>query len=224
MKRIAHKRDAKYLFETNVGAGLPIIGTINNLRISGDKILKIEAVLSGTINFIFNSLSKDVPFSETIRIARDRGYSEPDPRVDLSGEDVARKITILARESGYVVEESDVVRNLFSLEKYFKGTVDDFMNSMHELDEEIEAMRRKAESENKKIRFVASLLDGKLSIGLREVDMNSAFFTLEGSTNVILLTTDRYHEYPMEIKGYGAGAEVTAAGVFADIVSIANIR
>ena len=224
LKRIAHKRDAKYLFETNVGAGLPIIGTINNLRISGDKILKIEAVLSGTINFIFNSLSKDVPFSETIRIARDRGYSEPDPRVDLSGEDVARKITILARESGYVVEESDVVRNLFIPEKYFRGTVDDFMNSMHELDEEIEAMRRKAESENKKIRFVASLLDGKLSIGLREVDMNSAFFTLEGSTNVILLTTDRYHEYPMEIKGYGAGAEVTAAGVFADIVSIANIR
>lgn len=224
LKKIAHKRDAKYLFETNVGAGLPIISTINNLRNSGDKILKIEAVLSGTINYIFNSLSKDVPFSKAIKMAHDKGYSEPDPRVDLNGEDVARKITILARESGYVVEESDVKRNLFVPDKYFKGSVDDFMHSVHELDDEIEKMRENAESENKKIRFVASLIDGKLSIGLRKVDMNSAFFTLEGSTNVILITTDRYHEYPMEIKGYGAGAEVTAAGVFADIISIANIR
>ena len=224
LKKIAHKRDAKYLFETNVGAGLPIISTINNLRNSGDKILKIEAVLSGTINYIFNSLSKDVPFSKAIKMAHDKGYSEPDPRVDLNGEDVARKITILARESGYEVEQSDVQRNLFVPDKYFKGSVDDFMHNVHELDAEIEEMRKKAESENKKIRFVALLVDGKLSIGLREVDMNSAFFTLEGSTNVILITTDRYHEYPMEIKGYGAGAEVTAAGVFADIISIANIR
>jgi len=224
LKKIAHKRDAKYLFETNVGAGLPIISTISNLRNSGDKILKIEAVLSGTINYIFNSLSRDVSFSEAVRRAHDRGYSEPDPRVDLNGDDVARKITILARESGYVVEQSDVVRNLFVPEKYFEGSVEDFKHNVHELDAEIEAMRSKAESENKKIRFVASLVDGKLSIGLREVDMNSAFFALEGSTNVILITTDRYHEYPMEIKGYGAGAEVTAAGVFADIISIANIR
>ena len=224
LKHIAHKRDVKYLFETNVGAGLPIINTINNLRNSGDKILKIEAVLSGTINFIFNSLSAEVPFSETVRMAHAHGYSEPDPRVDLSGNDVARKITILARESGYVVEQSDVVKELFVPDEYFIGSVDEFMARVHELDASIEAMRQKAESRNCKIRFVASLEDGKLTIGLREVDMNSPFFALEGSTNVILITTDRYHEFPMEIKGYGAGAEVTAAGVFADIISIANIR
>ena len=159
-----------------------------------------------------------------MRLAREYGYSEPDPRVDLSGNDVARKITILARESGYAVEQSDVVKQLFVPDEYFTGSVDDFMARVHELDDTIEEMRQRAESQNKKIRFVASLEDGKLSIGLRDVEMNSAFYALEGSTNVILITTDRYHEFPMEIKGYGAGAEVTAAGVFADIMSIANIR
>ncbi|MGM9804223.1 MAG: bifunctional aspartate kinase/homoserine dehydrogenase I, partial [Muribaculaceae bacterium] len=179
LKEIAHRRDVKYLFETNVGAGLPIISTINNLRNSGDKILKIEAVLSGTINYIFNTLSHDCPFSKAVRLARELGYSEPDPRVDLSGNDVARKITILARESGYAVEQSDVVKHLFVPEEFFEGSVDDFMNRVSQLDAGFEELRQKAEGANKKIRFVASLEDGKLSIGLREVDMNSAFFALE---------------------------------------------
>ncbi|MGN0228340.1 MAG: bifunctional aspartate kinase/homoserine dehydrogenase I [Muribaculaceae bacterium] len=224
LKEIAHKRDVKFLFETNVGAGLPIINTINNLRNSGDKILKIEAVLSGTVNFIFNTLSSDVPFSATVKLAKERGYSEPDPRVDLSGNDVARKITILARESGYKMEQTDVEKHLSVPAEYFEGSVDDFMGRVTELDPVFEKMRSEAEAEHKKLRFVATLENGKLSIGMKKVDMNHAFFALEGSTNVILITTDRYHEFPMEIKGYGAGAEVTAAGVFADIISIANIR
>ena len=224
LKEIAHKRDVKFLFETNVGAGLPIINTINNLRNSGDKILKIEAVLSGTVNFIFNTLSSDVPFSATVKLAKERGYSEPDPRVDLSGNDVARKITILARESGYKMEQTDVEKHLSVPAEYFEGSVDDFMGRVTELDPVFEQMRSEAEAEHKKLRFVATLENGKLSIGMKKVDMNHAFFALEGSTNVILITTDRYHEFPMEIKGYGAGAEVTAAGVFADIISIANIR
>ena len=224
LKEIAHKRDVKFLFETNVGAGLPIINTINNLRNSGDKILKIEAVLSGTVNFIFNTLSSDVPFSATVKLAKERGYSEPDPRVDLSGNDVARKITILARESGYKMEQTDVEKHLSVPAEYFEGSVDDFMGRVTELDPVFEQMRSEAEAEHKKLRFVATLENGKLSIGMKKVDMNHAFFALEGSTNVILITTDRYHEFPMEIKGYGAGAEVTAAGVFADIIGIANIR
>lgn len=224
LKEIARKRDVKFLFETNVGAGLPIINTINNLRNSGDKILKIEAVLSGTVNFIFNTISGDVPFSQTVKLAIERGYSEPDPRVDLSGSDVARKITILARESGYKMEQSDVEKHLSVPAEYFEGSVDDFMGRVTELDPVFEQMRSEAEAEHKKLRFVATLENGKLSIGMKKVDMNHAFFALEGSTNVILITTDRYHEFPMEIKGYGAGAEVTAAGVFADIISIANIR
>ncbi len=224
LKEIARKRDVKFLFETNVGAGLPIINTINNLRNSGDKILKIEAVLSGTVNFIFNTISSDVPFSATVKLAMERGYSEPDPRIDLNGSDVARKITILARESGYVMEQGDVEKHLSVPAEYFEGSVDDFMGRITELDPVFEEMRSDAEAEHKKLRFVATLENGKLSIGMKKVDMNHAFFALEGSTNVILITTDRYHEFPMEIKGYGAGAEVTAAGVFADIISIANIR
>ena len=224
LKEIARKRDVKFLFETNVGAGLPIINTINNLRNSGDKILKIEAVLSGTVNFIFNTISGDVPFSQTVKLAIERGYSEPDPRVDLSGSDVARKITILARESGYKMEQSDVEKHLSVPAEYFEGSVSDFMSRITELDPVFEKMRSEAEIEHKKLRFVATLANGKLSIGMHKVDVNHAFYALEGSTNVILITTDRYHEFPMEIKGYGAGAEVTAAGVFADIISIANIR
>ncbi|MBQ7042306.1 MAG: bifunctional aspartate kinase/homoserine dehydrogenase I [Muribaculaceae bacterium] len=224
LKNIARKKDVKFLFETNVGAGLPIINTINNLINSGDKILKIEAVVSGTLNYIFNVLSKKTPLSKAIMMARDAGYSEPDPRVDLSGKDVVRKLVILAREAGYKVEQEDVKRNLFVPEKYFNGTVDDFFVNIAELDDEFEQKRVEAVSNNEHFRFVAKLEDGNVEVGLQKVDSTHPFYALEGSNNVILLTTERYKEYPMVIKGYGAGAEVTAAGVFADIISIANIR
>lgn len=224
LKQIARKKDVKFLFETNVGAGLPIINTINNLINSGDKIIKIEAVVSGTLNYIFNVLSKDIPLSKTIQMAKDAGYSEPDPRVDLCGKDVIRKLVILARESGYKVEQEDVKANLFIPEKYFNGTVEEFMNNISELDSDFEQQRIIADKNGEQFRFVAKLEDGKLEVGLQKVNSSHPFYTLEGSNNVILLTTERYKEYPMEIKGYGAGAEVTAAGVFADIISIANIR
>lgn len=224
LKNIARRKDVKFLFETNVGAGLPIINTINNLINSGDKILKIEAVLSGTLNYIFNVLSKDTPLSQAVKMAREAGYSEPDPRIDLSGKDVVRKLVILAREAGYVVEQDDVKRNLFVPDKYFEGTVDDFMKNIVELDSEFEQKRIKAEEMNQHFRFVASLENGKVEVGLQKVSNTHPFYSLEGSNNVILITTERYNEYPMVIKGYGAGADVTAAGVFADIISIANIR
>ena len=224
LKQIARKKDVKFLFETNVGAGLPIINTINSLINSGDKILKIEAVLSGTLNYIFNVLASDVPMSRAIIMAKEAGYSEPDPRIDLSGKDVIRKLVILAREAGYAVEQDDVDKHLFIPQRYFEGTLDDFFKTITEVDADFENKRAAAEAENKRFRFVARLEDGKLDVSLQKVGSTHPFYALEGSNNVILLTTERYNEYPMVIKGYGAGAEVTAAGVFADIISIANIR
>lgn len=224
LKHIAHKKGVKFLFETNVGAGLPIINTINNLINSGDKILKIEAVVSGTLNYIFNIISRDIPLSKAIKMAMEAGYSEPDPRVDLSGQDVIRKLVILAREAGYEVEQADVKKNLFIPSKYFKGSVDNFLDEIKDVDAEFERHRADAEKNNEHFRFVAKLEDGKLEVGLHRVGAGHPFYSLEGSNNVILITTERYKEYPMVIKGYGAGAEVTAAGVFADIISISNIR
>lgn len=224
LKKIARKKDVKFLFETNVGAGLPIINTINNLINSGDKILRIEAVVSGTLNYIFNVLSKDIPLSKAIFMAREAGYSEPDPRIDLSGKDVIRKLVILAREAGYRVEQEDVKQDLFIPEKYFEGTIDDFFNAITELDETFEQKRIEAENNNEQFRFVARLDEDKASVSLQMVTQEHPFYSLEGSNNVISLTTERYKEYPIIIKGYGAGADVTAAGVFADIISIANIR
>ena len=223
LKQIARNRGVKYLFETNVGAGLPIIKTINDLIASGDKILKIEAVVSGTLNFIFNKISADVPFSQTIRMAKEEGYSEPDPRIDLSGKDVIRKLVILAREAGYVLEQEDVAKNLFVPDEFFEGSLDDFWKNIPSLDADFEARRKVLEAENKHWKFVAKLEDGKGSVSLQEVSRSHPFYGLEGSNNIVLLTTERYKEYPMMIQGYGAGASVTAAGVFADIISVANI-
>ncbi|MBP3680220.1 MAG: bifunctional aspartate kinase/homoserine dehydrogenase I [Bacteroidaceae bacterium] len=223
LKQIARNRGVKYLFETNVGAGLPIIKTINDLLASGDKILKIEAVVSGTLNFIFNKISAEVPFSETIRMAKEQGYSEPDPRIDLSGKDVIRKLVILAREAGYVLEQEDVEKNLFVPDEFFQGSLDDFWKNISSLDADFESRRQKLEAENKHWKFVAKLEDGKGSVSLQEVSRSHPFYGLEGSNNIVLLTTERYKEYPMMIQGYGAGASVTAAGVFADIISVANI-
>ena len=224
LKQIARKKDVKFLFETNVGAGLPIINTINSLINSGDKILRIEAVLSGTLNYIFNVLSSDISMSKAIKMAKEEGYSEPDPRIDLSGKDVIRKLVILAREAGYEVEQEDVEKHLFIPEECFEGTVDEFFAKIENLDADFEDKRANAENEGLRFRFVARLENGKLDVSLQKVKSSHPFYVLEGSNNVILLTTERYNEYPMVIKGYGAGAEVTAAGVFADIISIANIR
>lgn len=224
LKQIARKKDVKFLFETNVGAGLPVINTINNLINSGDRILKIEAVLSGTLNYIFNVLSKDIPLSEAVRMARDAGYSEPDPRIDLSGKDVIRKLVILAREAGYRIEQDEVEAHLFIPENCFKGSVDDFFVLLKNLDREFEEKRAAAESTNQRYRFIARLTESVASVSLEAVPSDHPFYSLEGSNNIIALTTERYKEYPIIIKGYGAGADVTAAGVFADIISIANIR
>ena len=223
LKQTAIQRGVKFRFETNVGAGLPIIGTINDLRNSGDKILKIEAVLSGTLNFIFNEIGAETPFSETVKRAKEQGYSEPDPRIDLSGKDVVRKLVILTREAGYKVEQEDVEKHLFVPNDYFQGSVEDFWKRLPELDANFEQRREKLAEEGKRWRFVATMEYGKTNVALKEVDSSHPFYNLEGSNNIVLLTTDRYKEYPMQIQGYGAGASVTAAGVFANIMSIANI-
>ncbi len=222
LKSTALQRGVKYLFETNVGAGLPIIGTINDLVSSGDRILKIEAVLSGTLNFIFNAISDKVPFSETVRLAKELGYSEPDPRIDLSGQDVVRKLVILTREAGYKAEQDEVEKHLFVPDEMFGGSLEDFWKKLPELDADFEARRQVLSAEGKRWRFVAKMENGEMSVGLQAVDSRHPFYGLEGSNNIVLLTTERYHEYPMLIQGYGAGAEVTAAGVFANIMSTAN--
>ena len=224
LKNTARERNIKFLFETNVGAGLPIINTMNSLVNSGDKIIKIEAVLSGTLNFIFNTISADIPFSKAIYLAKESGFSEPDPRIDLSGMDVVRKLVILTREAGYRVEQTDVKKNLFVPQEYFDGTIEEFWANIRQLDTEFESRREKLEKEHKHLRFVAKYENGQCEVGLQEVGQNHPFYDLEGSNNIIQITTERYNEYPMIIKGYGAGAGVTAAGVFSDIISIANVR
>ena len=223
LKETALRRGIKFLFETNVGAGLPIIGTINDLRNSGDRILKIEAVLSGTLNYIFNKISAQCPFSETVKRAKEEGYSEPDPRIDLSGTDVVRKIVILAREAGYRVEQEDVEKHLFVPDHFFTGSLEDFWKHLPELNADFEERRKKLEEEGRRWRFIATMDHGKVSVALRDTTQDSPFYNLEGSNNIVLLTTERYKEYPMLIQGYGAGASVTAAGVFANIISIANV-
>ena len=223
LKHIARQRNIKFLFETNVGAGLPIINTINDLINSGDKILKIEAVLSGTLNFIFNVLSRDIPLSEAVRLAQEKGYSEPDPRIDLCGKDVIRKLVILAREAGYSIEQEDVEANLFIPQELFDGSIENFWAKLPQLDEQFEKERQQLVAEKKHWRFIARYDNGKGSVSLSKVDERHPFYHLEGSNNIVLLTTERYKEYPMLIQGYGAGASVTAAGVFADIMRIANI-
>lgn len=224
LKDITRRKGVKFLFETNVGAGLPIINTMNNLINSGDHIQKMQAVLSGTLNFIFNTISSEIPLSKAILMAKEAGFAEPDPRIDLSGKDVVRKLVILAREAGYRIEQDDVQKNLFIPEKYFKGTLDEFWATISELDAEFEEKRARLAAAGKRWRFVATMEMGQCNVGLQEVDSLHPFFDLQGSNNIILITTERYNEFPMMIKGYGAGASVTAAGVFSDIISIANIR
>lgn len=223
LKQTARERGVKFLFETNVGAGLPLIHTISDLTGSGDRILRIEAVLSGTLNYVFNTLSADISLSRAVRMAQENGYSEPDPRIDLSGKDVVRKLTILVRESGYRIESDEVESRLFIPSELFAGSLDDFWKRLPELDEGFERERRRLAACGKCWRFVAQWADGKGSVGLREIEQGHPFYDLEGSNNIVALTTERYREYPMLIQGYGAGADVTAAGVFADIMRVANV-
>lgn len=229
LKETARINGVKFLFETNVGAGLPIINTMNSLTNSGDKITKLQAVLSGTLNFIFNTLSEEIPFSKAIKMSVDAQFAEPDPRTDLSGLDVVRKLVILSREAGGSIEQADVKKVPLIPQKYFDGSIEEFWDTISELDESFEERRKKLELESKRLRLVAtydlSKADGsKCEVALREVNRGHPFYDLEGSNNIIMITTERYNEHPMVIKGYGAGAAVTAAGVFADVISIANIR
>ena len=224
LQDLPRARGVKFLYETNVGAGLPVIKTINELVLSGDKIVTLEAVLSGTLNFIFNTISETVPMSEAIKTAKEKGFSEPDPRVDLSGVDVLRKILILARECGYPLEKTDVEVNAFLPQSCFDTpTIDLFFDEVRKLDAGFETRRKALYDAGKRWRFVASLHNGKATVGLQEVNSAHPFFHLQGSDNIITLYTERYSTQPIVIKGAGAGAAVTAAGVFGDIIRIANI-
>ncbi len=223
LKQTAIHNNVKFMFETNVGAGLPIINTMNDLSRSGDKILKLEAVLSGTLNFLFNTLSEEIPLSKAILMAKEMGFSEPDPRIDLSGIDVIRKLVILAREAGYPLEQKDIKVNSFLPADCFEGSLDDFWEKVAKFDAEFEEKRKELVEKGLKWRFIARLDSGVGEVGLETVDILHPAYPLEGSNNILLLTTERYKDAPMVIRGYGAGAEVTAAGVFADVIRVANV-
>ncbi len=223
LKAISFKRGVRFLYETNVGAGLPVINTLSDLLLSGDKVIRIEAVLSGTLNFIFSSFTAEKKFSEVVKEAKERGFTEPDPRDDLNGMDVARKILILARETGANLELQDIeVENLVPESCRKETSVDNFFLCLVRNDDEFEKIRNAAEAKDEKLRYMAVLENGKASTQLASVGKHHPFYSLAGSDNIILLTTERYHERPMIIRGPGAGATVTAAGVFADIIRIGN--
>ena len=218
LKTLATEYNTDFLFETNVGAGLPIIGTLNDLRQSGDKINRIEAVLSGTLNFVFNNYDTSRKFAEVVRQAQTEGYTEPDPRLDLNGSDVARKILILARESGFQLEMSDVNNKGFLPESCLKGTVEDFYAELEKQEDYFKKLYEDAASKELKLKYLASFSDGNASVGLESIDEKHNFANLSGKDNAVLFYTDRYDDFPLIIKGAGAGADVTAAGVFADII------
>lgn len=223
LKSVAFKRGAKFFYETNVGAGLPVINTLNDLLLSGDKVISIEGVLSGTLNYIFSTFAEGRKFSEVVREAKAKGYTEPDPRDDLSGTDVARKILILSRETGLSLELQDIdIENLVPLDCRGDVNVDEFFRSLEKHDAHFDKLRNAAAAKKEKLRYKAVLRDGKVKVHLGSVDEQHPFYSLSGSDNIILLTTERYHDRPMVIRGPGAGAAVTAAGVFADIIRIGH--
>jgi bifunctional aspartokinase / homoserine dehydrogenase 1 len=221
LKDLAREFNALFLFETNVGAGLPVIGTLNDLLRSGDKVNRIEAVLSGTLNFVFNNYTGEKSFAKVVRQAQDEGYTEPDPRLDLSGTDVMRKIMILARESGEKLEMNDISNESFMPESCMKGTVENFYNEMEKHEDHFLKLVSRAKQEGKKLKFVAKFENGKAAVGLQHIDPQHDFYHLYGKDNAVLFYTNRYIEQPLVIKGAGAGAEVTASGVFADIIRAA---
>jgi aspartokinase/homoserine dehydrogenase 1 len=222
LKSLAREYNAMFLFETNVGAGLPVIGTLNDLLRSGDKVNKIQAVLSGTLNFVFNNYDGTKPFASVVKQAQDEGYTEPDPRLDLGGTDVMRKIMILAREAGQLLEMDDISNEYFLPASCFEGSVEDFYAEMEKQEAHFKAIYTTAAKENCKLKFVAKYENGKASVGLQHIPAESDFYHLYGKDNLVLFYTDRYPEQPLVIKGAGAGADVTASGVFADIIRVAR--
>jgi aspartokinase/homoserine dehydrogenase 1 len=223
LQRTALNRGVKFLYETNVGAGLPIINTVQGLMTSGDQFLKIEAILSGTLSFIFNTFRPGISFAEVVREAKEKGYTEPDPRDDLSGQDVARKILILAREAGFPLEPEDVtINNLLPESCLDAPTIPAFFDELERNNDYFENLLSEAEAMGQKLRFVASFENNKAVIGLRPVGPEHPFYMLSGSDNIVSFTTERYKDRPLVVKGPGAGAEVTASGVFADLVSIGS--
>ncbi len=223
LKSLAKEYSALFLFETNVGAGLPVIGTLNDLRRSGDNVTKIQAVLSGTLNFVFNNYDATKPFAEVVKQAQDEGYTEPDPRLDLGGTDVMRKILILAREAGEKIEMDDITNNGFLPASCFNGSVDDFYKEMAKHEDHFKKLYKEAADKNCKLKFVAEYENGKASVGLKHIPSNSDFYHLYGKDNIVLFYTHRYPEQPLVVKGAGAGADVTASGVFADVIRVARV-
>jgi bifunctional aspartokinase / homoserine dehydrogenase 1 len=223
LKDTAREYNTNFLFETNVGAGLPIINTLNDLLRSGDKINRIKAVLSGTLNFVFNNYDGSRSFSSVVRQAQEEGYTEPDPRLDLSGTDVARKILILAREAGFKLEMSDIENAGFLPESCLQGSVEDFYAEMEAHESYFKELLDKAKSNNLSLKYIASFDNGKASVGLQSIDAKHNFANLAGKDNAVLFYTNRYADLPLVVKGAGAGADVTAAGVFADIIRAAKI-
>ncbi|MEJ7673696.1 MAG: hypothetical protein WKF59_13605 [Chitinophagaceae bacterium] len=221
LKDLAREFNALFLFETNVGAGLPVIGTLNDLLRSGDKVNKIEAVLSGTLNFVFNNYNGEKSFAEVVRQAQAEGYTEPDPRLDLSGTDVMRKIMILARETGEKMEMKDISNNSFMPESCMEGNVENFYKEMEKHEAHFSKLVAEAKNAEKKLKFVAKYENGKASVGLQHIGPQHDFYHLYGKDNAVLFYTNRYTEQPLVVKGAGAGAEVTASGVFADIIRAA---
>lgn len=222
LKSLAREYNTSFFFETNVGAGLPVIGTLNDLLRSGDKVNRIQAVLSGTLNFVFNNYDGSRSFAEVVRQAQTEGYTEPDPRLDLGGTDVMRKIMILAREAGQKLEMDDISNQYFLPASCFEGTVEDFYSEMERQEDHFKEIYNAAAAENCKLKFVASYENGKASVGLQHIPSHSDFYHLYGKDNLVLFYTDRYPEQPLVIKGAGAGADVTASGVFADIIRVAR--
>lgn len=222
LKLLARQYNAQFLFETNVGAGLPVIGTLNDLLRSGDTIITIKAVLSGTLNYVFNHYDATKPFSQVVRQAQIEGYTEPDPRLDLGGTDVMRKIMILAREAGQTIEMSDIDNDPFLPASCFEGSVEDFYKEMEKQEPHFQQLYQQAAAKGCKLKFVATYQQGKAAVGLQHIPADSDFYHLYGKDNLVLFYTERYPEQPMVIKGAGAGAEVTASGVFADIIRVAR--
>jgi aspartokinase/homoserine dehydrogenase 1 len=223
LKDLSREYNSHFLFETNVGAGLPVIATLNDLVQSGDRVHKIQAVLSGTLNFVFNNYNGSRPFTEVVKQAQQEGYTEPDPRLDLGGTDVMRKIMILAREAGQSLEMDAIANNSFMPAACMKGTVEDFYAEMKKEETHFKALLDKADAAGCKLKFVATYEDGKAGVGLQHIDPGHDLYHLYGKDNVVLFYTDRYKEQPLVIKGAGAGAEVTASGVFADIIRAAKV-
>jgi aspartokinase/homoserine dehydrogenase 1 len=220
LKSLAREFNTSFLFETNVGAGLPVIGTLNDLVKSGDVVHRIEAVLSGTLNFVFNHYDGSRPFAEVVRQAQTEGYTEPDPRLDLGGTDVMRKILILAREAGYTMEMEDIENNGFLPAPCMQGSVEDFYQAMAQYESHFAGLLEAARAKDCKLKFVATFNEGKASVGLKHITPQSDFYHLYGKDNIVLFYTNRYPEQPLVIKGAGAGADVTASGVFADIIRV----